>query len=117
MTTNIKQVECDLLVETISKDWFGSPKVPKWIDVVLRNRGFNLKEKVDIFDSFIQEFMNDDGTVRGNFLRELVQEEYPRLALLIPDGNFRLVDQYNEYAKVINILLKGGTNARPSPAP
>jgi len=107
MTTNYKQILCDQFAEQVLTDLFGKPKVPPFLDLFLRNKGFDIQQKFELFDSFIQEFMNEDGTVRGHELKPLVAEKNPRLAEFIPNENFRLVEQWMGAKAIVKSIIGG----------
>jgi len=104
---NHKQFECDRFAESVLTDLFGKPKVPAFLDVFLRNRGFDIQAKLEEFESFIQEFMDDDGKVRGADLRRVIAERNPRASEFIPDEDFRLIDQWQGMVSVTKTIFLG----------
>ena len=69
-------------------DLFGKPKVPAFIDLFLRNRGFDIQNKLESFDAFIQEFMTDDGKIKAEELKKFVAD-------YLPNEDFYLQDQWD----------------------
>ena len=87
--TDVKQIVCDRFAEKVLTDLFGKTKVPAVIDLFLRNRGFDVQQKFDLFDSFIREFMNDEGKIRADELKKFVAE-------YLPNDDFYLQDKWEE---------------------
>jgi len=98
--TNTKQIIVDRFVEKALSDIFGRPKVPSFIDLFLRNRGIDLQEKVDWFDTVIKEYMTDDGKIKAEEFRKLVMD-------YLPEQDFYLQDKYDELKSKAKKLIGG----------
>jgi len=107
MTASTKQLVCDQFAEQVLNDLFGKPKVPAFIDLFLRNKGFDIQQKFDLFDSFIQEFMNEDGTIKAAELKSVVAEKAPRFADFIPNEDFHLSDQWAGAKTLLKSIIGG----------
>jgi len=108
MTNNaIKQAVSDKFAETVLTDIFGKPKVPAFLDVFLRNKGVDIQKSFEVFDSFILEFMNEDGKIRGSDLRRVVAEKSPRFVEMIPNEDFDLFEQWQGAKTLIKSIIGG----------
>lgn len=99
---NPKQLEMDAIEEVVLQAVFGADWRGSKLFLLLNAYKPNLVQNyINRFESIVEPFMSESGTINGYLLRNALQGKHPTLAELIPDREFRLTDVAGEIIALI----------------
>lgn len=97
MLEDLKQTELDIAEEKIVRAFFGGTLKPDALSSgVLNLFNIDVNAYIKKFENLIRPFMNESGYVDGSRLKHTLEPLKPKLALFIPEREFRLSELSDE---------------------
>ena len=102
MLEDLKQTELDIAEEKLIRAFFGGSLEPDALSSgVLNLLNVDVNNYIKKFEDMVRPFMNDSGYVDGSRLKHTLESFKPKLALFIPEREFRLSELADEIEPII----------------
>ena len=101
MIDNLKQAELDLFEQAVLTDLFGgasSEHMTFGSGIFKVNISDHVQRYIDKFENLVLPLMDDQGRIEGLKIKQYL---LGNLAVIVPDGKFRLIEIYRQAAPLI----------------
>lgn len=105
MINSLQQTELDLIEQKILTEIFGGYNPENFIvrfGIFKVDLSDKVQKYINRFEELVMPAMDERGYINGSELKKYVDG---KLAQIIPEGNFRLIDIYDQIAPTVKYIL------------